>query len=393
MKHYVFLRRAYPEIAWGGCEIQILDCLKKIDYAKYSITVATNVDIYSEKIKEAGLPAKVVLIPFDLKDYRSGRFMRMARFLKCLKPSTTVLIQGAFTDFTFSDFLAAFIASKGSVFAMEMLGAPQPDEKITTIKPRFPGLNLWWHKKMFLYKLRGFLAKRTLTVGNEMKRRLIEWYNYPADRIFTVYNQIDTQRFSPDENIKKKMRQDLKIKDSDTVIVSTARLSPEKNIAWLISAVGKILQEKENIYLLIIGDGALRSSSEKLANSINHGGRIKFLGFQRNIADYLKAADIFALSSSVEGLSSALIEAMASGLISVSTKTSGAEELIQSGYNGYTCDIDAGIFYQHLKKACLMSPPESMKMKNNARGSIVKLLSSNAGQQQTPRLLELEESS
>lgn len=374
MKHYLFIRKTYPEIAWGGCEIQVLNALKKIDYSKCKVTLAINFDIYSKRLKEANLPVNVVIVPFDLKDFNRGRFSKMLKFLTPLKPTRAIFIQGSFPDFSFSDFWAGFIATKGSVYSWEMLGAPVPEKKCND---KLINLNLWWHKRMFLYAMRGWVAQKTLTVGKEIKNRLVEWYQYPSQKIYAVYNKIDTQTFCPDTQTKQAMRQQLGISPTDTVLISTGRFSEEKNVDWLIRAYEKLRHEIPALHLILIGEGALRGQLEKLASSIDHKGRIRFLGFQEHVADYLKMSDIFTLSSSVEGLSTALMEAMATELLVVVTKTSGTKELIDNELTGYSTAINEDEYFHTLRNACLMPATTRETIGKNAREKILKLFQEN----------------
>jgi glycosyltransferase involved in cell wall biosynthesis len=113
--------------------------------------------------------------------------------------------------------------------------------------------------------------------------------------------------------------------EDDILIVSVARLDPQKNPLLLIGA----LPEDPHCHLLFTGDGALRDAVQRRT-----GSRVHWLGVRSDIPDLLTACDIFALASDYEGLPVAVIEAMAAGLPVVATAVGGVPELVEHEVNG-----------------------------------------------------------
>ena len=120
--------------------------------------------------------------------------------------------------------------------------------------------------------------------------------------------------------------------NADTkVILHVARCAPQKNQQLLIRSFNAIRNAGRNAVLLIIGanyDSVLGKELRKLACPGIH-----FLGTRKNIADYMLLSDIFALSSSFEGMPITLLEAMLSGSPMVSTPVTGAVDVVD-GKNG-----------------------------------------------------------
>uniref|UniRef100_UPI0035658520 glycosyltransferase n=1 Tax=Sulfurovum sp. TaxID=1969726 RepID=UPI0035658520 len=119
------------------------------------------------------------------------------------------------------------------------------------------------------------------------------------------------------------------------VIVSAGRLAPEKGYPDLIMAV-KELSKTQDIKLIMLGEGPMRDELERLIARENLSSNIKLLGFQENPLKYYSKADVFVLSSYVEGLPNVLVEAMMCGCTPVSTDCpTGPREVLQNEKYGY----------------------------------------------------------
>ena len=104
----------------------------------------------------------------------------------------------------------------------------------------------------------------------------------------------------------------LAIHRSAIVVVSVGELNRNKNNEVIIRALGKL--ERNDIYYVLCGEGKLKDDLYRLAKRLGLGERVRFLGYRTDIEDILLMADIFVLPSFREGLSRALMEAMACGL-------------------------------------------------------------------------------
>ena len=122
--------------------------------------------------------------------------------------------------------------------------------------------------------------------------------------------------------------------DSDFLVVSVARLDPQKDPLALIAAFAKALAGDPRAHLLLAGDGSLREAARQQAASLCLAARVHFLGVQADVAGILSAADVFALSSSYEGNPMAVMEAMAAGLPVVATAVGGVPDIVAHGETG-----------------------------------------------------------
>lgn len=120
------------------------------------------------------------------------------------------------------------------------------------------------------------------------------------------------------------------------VVVAAGTLAPWKGFADLIRAVGHLRDRSRHVRLLILGEGPLRPELEALVRELDLEDRVRLPGFTDNPLKYFARADVFALSSHVEGMPNVLVEAMMAGCTPVSTDCpTGPRELLQDGRFGY----------------------------------------------------------
>lgn len=148
---------------------------------------------------------------------------------------------------------------------------------------------------------------------------------------------LDLSKYSRVSNEKRKeIRAELGLADQDCFIISSAQLIKRKNHAVLIEAISKL--NDPNAHLFICGDGPEESSLHSYAEKLGVNNQVHFLGFRKDIYELCGAADIFAMASTQEGLSVAVMEAMACELPLVVSDIRGNNELIDNGRGGYLVD-------------------------------------------------------
>ncbi|MEM5276644.1 glycosyltransferase [Cupriavidus taiwanensis] len=149
----------------------------------------------------------------------------------------------------------------------------------------------------------------------------------PEGRVIVMPNGIDTSRFRPDQASREQARRDLGLGPDDRLVLNVGRLVPEKDQAMLIEAFGEVSRDLPKARLMIAGDGPLRDAlAHQIArHGLNHA--VLLAGARQDIPDLLRAADVFVLSSRIEGMPLAVGEALASGLPVVATTAAGVAEL------------------------------------------------------------------
>jgi glycosyltransferase involved in cell wall biosynthesis len=112
------------------------------------------------------------------------------------------------------------------------------------------------------------------------------------------------------------------------------RLEEQKGQQFLLAAVPELLPHIPDLQVIIVGDGRLRAALEDQASTLGISHVVHFLGTRRDLPRLYRAMDLFVLPSLWEGLPLVLLKAMAAGLPVISTRVSGAEDLIADGVNG-----------------------------------------------------------
>jgi glycosyltransferase involved in cell wall biosynthesis len=163
---------------------------------------------------------------------------------------------------------------------------------------------------------------------SESIRLQLEVSGIPSSKIRTIYEGMDLSLYSREVDREKSGP------GKPTVVGTVAHLSPEKGIQYLIEAASLIQDVQRKLRFVVVGDGACLPRIKALARKKGLENVFQFAGFHPNTTQFMKTFDIFALPSLSEGLSSAILEAMATSLPIVATEVGGIPELVKNGDNG-----------------------------------------------------------
>lgn len=123
-------------------------------------------------------------------------------------------------------------------------------------------------------------------------------------------------------------------------IVSVARLTAQKNPEMLLRAFKQFHALYPAYTLTMYGEGPYRINIESMVNEMGLTGVVELPGVVKDVWDKIKEAECFLMTSWFEGMPNALLEAMCLGLPCISTKVSGAVDLIKNGENGILVDLN-----------------------------------------------------
>ncbi|EJX07997.1 glycosyltransferase [gut metagenome] len=147
---------------------------------------------------------------------------------------------------------------------------------------------------------------------------------------------IDTQSFLSDSktaSLREEKRKELGFTDQDILMLSVGELNKNKNHEVILRAMAQLGNKR--LKYAVAGRGILKDHLEQLASELGIAEQLCLLGFRSDVRDLFKAADLFAHPSFREGLSVAVMEAMASGLPIICTEIRGNVDLIDNGKGGF----------------------------------------------------------
>lgn len=191
-------------------------------------------------------------------------------------------------------------------------------------------------KRFYFYveKFAALFCDKIIAVSESQKEDIIKRGLVNPGKVITIENGVDTYRFTDNGFDIEKKKQELGLNNGSIILGTVGVLNESKGHYYLIKAVSEIIKQGFDVKLLIAGEGILRKDLETLSNGLGLDSRIKLLGFREDIPELLSLMDIFVFPSLWEGMSLALLEAMASGLPVISTGVHGAIDLLQDNKRG-----------------------------------------------------------
>lgn len=301
-----------PYLTQGGAQRVVINLLKAMATDKFDVSLV----IVSKKkaVFVDHIPLKVRLIDMDKKNAKSSIFA-FSRVLRTENPDIIL------SHMDYGNIIT-WIALKLSMVQAELVIT----EHSTLSKTNRSG----WFK--ILMKKVYPRVTQVVAVSTGVAKDLISELRLDPNKVQTIYNPI------VDNDLKKCSEQGvdpvLSEEGTEPYILAAGGLKEAKDYPTLLKAF-KIVRDRINIRLLILGEGHLKEELEKLAKRLEVQSDVRFLGFQKNPYVYMRHADLLVLSSAWEGFGNVLVEAMACECPVVSTDCmSGPREILKDGECG-----------------------------------------------------------
>jgi len=219
-----------------------------------------------------------------------------------------------------------------------------------------------WHgfarlnfKRKLICRFLGRFTDLSLTVSQGVGTYVMEQCGLAPAKVRVVPNAVDYalfQRGRPAAEVRRELGLPLDL----PVVGLVARLDHWGKGHKELFAAMALLREQSPFHALIVGGGRRQGEMQQLAESLGLSQAVHFLGNRGDIPDLLAAMDIFVLPSQSEGVSLALLEAMAAGLPVIVSKVGGLPEVVRHEENGLLVPVgDAGALAQGL--ASLLADP------------------------------------
>lgn len=154
-------------------------------------------------------------------------------------------------------------------------------------------------------------------------------------RLSVVPRGINTEQFSPNHR-SRTLREKWGLNEGDVALMCVSRLAPEKNIELVIKAYANAKINNPSTKLILVGDGPARHRLSQMAPDVI------FAGYQsgNDLSEHYASADVFVFASQTETFGNVVLEAMASGLATVTFDHASSKECITHGENGMKFDLD-----------------------------------------------------
>lgn len=156
-------------------------------------------------------------------------------------------------------------------------------------------------------------ATKLIACGQLAGDRVFGKRNMRTDKAIILPNAIDIDMFRYNEMVRNEIRERYSLEDKK-VLLFVGRLSPEKNLEFLIDVVVRVYANNPDVMTLIVGSGEEHNNLETLIKANNAQDYIKLLGARNDVNDLMNASDVLLLPSIHEGFPVVAVEAMASGL-------------------------------------------------------------------------------
>ena len=183
----------------------------------------------------------------------------------------------------------------------------------------------------FLERRAAHWCHRLVTVSLFHRQWALDLGIGDPERVVAISNGISAARLAQSRS-SEAVRKELGIAPGAVVVMVPGRLAPQKGLEYLVEAFALLIRRgQRDVVLVIVGDGVLREPLQQQSRALGIDARVVFAGYREDIGDVVSASDYIVLPSLREGLSIALLEAMAAGKPIVTTSIGSNLEATDNG--------------------------------------------------------------
>jgi glycosyltransferase involved in cell wall biosynthesis len=183
------------------------------------------------------------------------------------------------------------------------------------------------------------LTTKYVAISKTVERYAISELKIPSTKIQIIYNAVDIDKFTKLTVNREAMLKELGITGGGKVITCVGNVAKRKGHLYLIKAAKKVTKIFPNTHFLLVGneraEPEVLRSLKAIIETEHLQDKIIFTGVRSDIPSILSITDIFVLPSLWEGLSIALLEAMAAGVAVIVTNVGSNPEVVSNGINGF----------------------------------------------------------
>jgi len=305
----------------AGSERVLLDIIDSLDRGLYSIMVICNSRRLYEELTIRGVVAEVF-------------------------PLTTLLLYGGHNPLSYirSILKLASVIKRNSIHVIHTTSGLStqyslPAARITGIPiiSHIQGTHLKSSRICSLIEYSDYVVSVSHSIARDYRRA--------GERLKVIYNGIDTQKFSPNQDWRNEVRREWKVEDHELVVGTTAQLIRRKRPDFFIEAASLIKEAIPGVKFVIAGGGPLKDEAYAQIRRLNLYDSFLMLDFRADINKVLCGFDTFMFTSAGEALPLAPLEAASSGVPVVAGDTVGLCEVVKNGLTGFLVDPDSAFDY------------------------------------------------
>src|SRR5581483_1128391 len=212
------------------------------------------------------------------------------------------------------------------------------------------GFKRLWQRRILYHA-----CSRVHTVSETLRQQLIQ-FGFPVAKIDVVENGVDTDRFVPAEQTSARALINM---PRDVVVLGiVGRFGAFKGHMVLIEAFERLAIERKDLHLLIVGGGGSEENAiRKRVEASEQTNRIHLTGFQEHPERFYQAIDLLVVPSTNEGMSNAVLEAMACGVPALTHKACGNQEVITNKVDGIVADLATSELLLEQIRSLLINQP------------------------------------
>jgi glycosyltransferase involved in cell wall biosynthesis len=188
-------------------------------------------------------------------------------------------------------------------------------------------------KRRMVNGMLGRLGAQIFAVSHNLREHMVA-EGLPATRVGVIHNGIDVGP-EPAETAARVARERLGLSRSSRVLGTVARLDPVKDFDTMLEATALVRDRHPDVKLVIVGDGQERARIESTIARRQLGASVVLAGHRPDARELLPAFDVYLNTSLSEGISIAVLEAMAATRPVIATRVGGNPEVVEHGRTGY----------------------------------------------------------
>ena len=300
------------ELTIGGLERVLTTIVSNLNKEKYNVSVwcLREGGFFADKLVKEGIEVKILHILSSRNPVSICRLYKLFRSHKF-----DIIHTHAYSAGT-SGRMSAFLA-----------GIPVIISHNHSVYDYY---NTYYH---FVEWFLSLITDRIICVSDIINRFANETQRINSKKLITIHNGIVSEH-TVSEKRTSGLRKELGIPVDHSVICTIAHMEEHKGIKYLLESASLLLQSRNDVSFLVVGEGALKEKLKILCADLKIEENVIFAGERGDIPEILSLTDIFVLPSLREGLPLTILEAMACGKPVIATNVGGIPEVVKDGVSG-----------------------------------------------------------